>query len=87
MYIWHERMEDVNITEFRKHLPVYLRRVSAGEEIRITRRGQAIARLVTEEDPAEAARQRLFSLRGKGFVGDVESPIGDAEWSGDTDNL
>jgi prevent-host-death family protein len=79
-------MDAINITEFRKHLPAYLKRVRSGEELRVTSRGQVIARIVPEEDRAEAARKRLFALRGKGIVGDVESPI-DVEWTADDDNL
>ena len=77
----------VNVTEFRKHLPAYLKRIQNGDEIQLTNRGKVIARIVPEEDEAEAARQRLFALRGKGIVGDVVSPIEDVEWTADADNL
>jgi len=77
----------VNVTEFRKHLPAYLKRIQEGDEIQLTNRGKIIARIVPEEDEAEAARRRLLALRGKGTVGDVVSPIEDVEWSADADNL
>jgi prevent-host-death family protein len=80
-------MSAISITEFRQHLPAYLKRVQQGEALEITQRGKIVARLVPAEDPAEAARQRLFALRGTGFVGDVESPVEGLEWTGDADNL
>ncbi len=80
-------MHRINITELRKHLPNYLKQVSRGEEIQITSHGKVIARLIPEPDEAEAARQRLFALRGKGFVGDVISPIENVQWTADDDNL
>jgi prevent-host-death family protein len=58
----------VNVTEFRKHLPEYLKKIQQGEEIQITNRGKVIARVVPEVDEAEAARQRLLALRGKGHL-------------------
>lgn len=72
-------MQTVNTTEFRQHLPNYLRRAAAGEEIRITSRGRVIARLLPEEDVVAAARRRLEALRGQVKLGDVESPSGE-EW-------
>ena len=72
-------METVNTTEFRQHLPSYLRR-AAGEEIRITSRGRVIARLLPEEDRIAAARRRLDALQGQVKLGDVESPSGE-EWN------
>lgn len=80
-------MENVSVTEFRKHLPAYLKRAAAGKEIRVTSRGRAVARLVPEEDPADAARKRLAALRGTMIVGDIEAPFEDVDWTGDADNL
>ena len=76
----------VNVTEFRNHLPAYLKRIWNGDEIQLTNRGKVIARIVPEEDEAAAARKRLEALRGKMIVGDVISPIEDGEWTGDVDN-
>jgi prevent-host-death family protein len=80
-------MQTVNVTEFRQHLPSYLKQVAAGEEIHITSHGKAIARLLPAEDPSVAARAWLEALRGVGSVGDVISPIDEVEWTGDADNL
>jgi len=77
----------VNVTEFRKHLPKYLKKVEKGDEIQLTNRGNVIGRIVPEKKVAEAARKRLKTLRGKMIVGDILSPIDDVEWSGDADNL
>jgi len=80
-------MHVVKITEFRKHLPAYLKRVEKGDEIQLTNRGKVVARIVPEKDERSKARKRLESLRGKMIVGDVMSPIENVEWSGDADNL
>lgn len=80
-------MLEINITELRKRLPSYLKRVCTGEEIKVISRGRVIARLVPEQDEAEAARQRLLALRGKGVVGDVISPIDGVNWNADEDHL
>lgn len=80
-------MENVNITEFRKNLPAYLKRAHSGEEIRVTSRGRAVARVVPEEDRAEKARKQLQALRGTMIVGDIDAPVDDVEWTGDEDHL
>lgn len=80
-------MLSINVTEFRKHLPTYLKRIQEGDEIQLTNRGKVIARIVPENDEAEAARKRLEAIRGTAIVGDIISPIEDVEWTGDEDNL
>jgi prevent-host-death family protein len=45
-------MTTVNVTELRQHLPAYLKRAAAGEEILIASHGKIIARLLPEEDPS-----------------------------------
>jgi prevent-host-death family protein len=70
-------MVDVSVTDLRSHLPEYLRRVSAGEEIRITSRGRVIASLVPARDVREQARAALATLRRTAQVGDVVSPTGE----------
>ncbi len=77
----------VNVTELRQHLPAYLKRVQAGEEICIASHGRVIARLMPALDEAEAARQRLQNLRGVMIIGDVLSPLPDVAWSSDADHL
>ena len=47
-------MESVGAYEAKTHLPQLLDRVARGEEIRITRHGRPIARLVPEVDDASA---------------------------------
>ena len=79
-------MAQVNITEFRRNMPRYLRQVQKGAEIRITSHGETIARLVPDSDGLEQARARLIKLRGTMLRGDVMSPTGE-EWGGDADNL
>jgi prevent-host-death family protein len=70
-------MVDVSVTDLRSHLPEYLRRVSAGEEIRITSRGRVIASLVPARDVRDQARAALAALRRTARVGDVVSPTGE----------
>jgi prevent-host-death family protein len=80
-------MQDINVTELRKHLPSYLRQVARGEAIRVTSNGKVLARIVPEQDPAATARERLEALRGTLVTGDIISPIDDLQWSGDDDHL
>jgi prevent-host-death family protein len=72
-------MLNVNVTDLRNHLPEYLKKVKAGEEVAVTSRGKVIARLVPETDESAAARQRLEALRGTCRVGDVITPLDD-DW-------
>ena len=80
-------MHQINVTEFRQHLPEFLKRVRRGEELQITSRGKIIARLVPEPDEVDAAIQRLKRLQGTIINGDIISPIENVEWTGDADNL
>lgn len=75
-------MEDVKLTELRQNLPAYVKQVQKGHELRITSRGKAVARLLPPEDPVDAARSRLTTLRKSAHVGDVISPTG-ARWRAD----
>ena len=77
----------ISISEFRKHLPEYLKKIQQGDQIQITNRGKVIARVVPEIDEVQAARKRLESLRHQGYMGDVISPIDAVEWTADEDNL
>lgn len=77
-------MREVNVTELRNHLPVYLGSVRAGEEFLITSRGKAIAKLVPVEDPSLRARAELQELRKRCRIGDVVSPIGET-WEAERD--
>lgn len=71
-------MIQVNVTELRKHLPAYLKKITTGEEVAVTSRGRVVARLVPEVDDSLAARQRLEAIRETSWVGDVVSPTGEA---------
>ncbi|MFH7321400.1 type II toxin-antitoxin system Phd/YefM family antitoxin [Desulfurivibrio sp. D14AmB] len=79
-------MQQVNITEFRNHLPKYLARTKAGETLEITSRGRIVARLAPPGESARiGARQELEKLRSKCRIGDVISPI-DEQWDAASDN-
>jgi prevent-host-death family protein len=75
-------MIETTVSDLRKNLQRYLARVAHGEEVRITKRGQVIARVVGCKDAANEAREALAALRAKAVVGDVTSPITE-EWSSD----
>ncbi|MDD5306547.1 MAG: type II toxin-antitoxin system prevent-host-death family antitoxin [Deltaproteobacteria bacterium] len=75
-------MIETTVSDLRKHLQRYLARVAHGEEVRITRRGRIIARVVGCDDSATEAREALAVLRAKTVVGDVTSPIAE-DWSAD----
>ena len=84
-------MAQVSVSHLRQHLPSYLKRVQAGESIQIASRVRVIARLEAEQDPAQATRDWLKSLKGRATLVDVMSPLepdlADAAWSGDADHL
>ena len=68
-------MKRVNLTELRNHLPGYLAKVRSGEEILITSRGRAVARLLPVEEVKASARKALRELRKQARIGDVTSPL------------
>ncbi|MDO8723665.1 MAG: type II toxin-antitoxin system prevent-host-death family antitoxin [Syntrophales bacterium] len=70
-------MQEIKVTELRSKLPAYLRKVQEGEEMLLTSRGKAIARLVPVTDERVSAREQLALLRKKCRVGDVVSPLGE----------
>jgi prevent-host-death family protein len=67
--------KSVGVHEAKTNLSKLLDRVSAGEEIAITRRGEEIARLV----PTRRARARRFGIdRGRWVVpDDFDAPLPD----------
>jgi prevent-host-death family protein len=79
-------MPQVSITEFRNHLPHYMKQVQKGVEFLITSHGKKIARLVPESDAVTEAHNRLMKLRGTMIKGDIIEPAG-GEWHADADNL
>lgn len=78
-------MREVNITELRNHLPVYLEQVHTGNEIWVTSRGHVIARLLPPPDAKTEAREQLKQLRKHCKVGDVVSPLNE-DWNVDDDH-
>jgi prevent-host-death family protein len=66
-------MPKIKVSELRQHLPAYLARVKAGEELEVMVHGKVVARIVPEQDRAEAARERLAQMRRNGarIVGDI----------------
>ncbi|MDJ0762096.1 MAG: type II toxin-antitoxin system prevent-host-death family antitoxin [Myxococcota bacterium] len=76
-------MTSVNVTEFRKHLQIYLAMASSGEEVEVTRRGVLVARLTPPSDSRDRAKRSLRELRKKMKLGDVESPI-EVSWEADS---
>ena len=79
-------MPQVNITEFRNHLPHYMKQVQNGVEFLITSHGKKIARLVPEKNAAKEAHNRLMNLRGTMIKADILEPAGE-EWNADTDKM
>lgn len=71
-------MSKISVTELRQNLPAYLAKVREGKEIEVAVHGKVIARIVPEQDAAQAAKARLVALRAKVKIGDVMSPSGDA---------
>lgn len=57
-------MESVNFREFRKNLAGYLRQARQGEEIVVTSRGEAVARLVPPAS-TERPRRQLGGMAGR----------------------
>ncbi|MBF0177028.1 MAG: type II toxin-antitoxin system prevent-host-death family antitoxin [Magnetococcales bacterium] len=80
-------MLQVDTDEFQKCLPGYLKQVDDGTEIQISFQGRVVVRVVPVQKDADAARRRLESLRGSVIGGDVTSPLGDNDWTGDADHL
>ncbi len=79
-------MRKVNVTEFRQHLPGYLKQVRQGEPIQITQHGKVVARLVPEQETTDEARTRLKRWRRTARIGDVIRPLDDA-WEADRGRL
>ena len=77
-------MIQVNVTEFRNHLPLYLAKVRKGEEVALTSRGRIVGRLVPEVDESREAREWLETIRTTSWMGDVTSPV-EEEWEAVSD--
>jgi len=61
-------MIQAGIKEIKNNLSRYLARVKAGEEVMITERGKAIARIVKENSKNMAIREALTPWINKGVV-------------------
>ncbi|AHF01529.1 prevent-host-death protein [Thiomicrospira aerophila AL3] len=80
---------NVSISEFRQHLPQYLKQVQQGKEIQIANRGKVIARLVPDEQVAkqQKALEKLLAWQKHITMDDVVNTSDLATWSHDKDNL
>lgn len=78
-------MKQVNVTEFRAHLPEYLSKVQSGETFTVMSRGQPIAQLVPAAGVVEDARAQLAALRKRARIGDIVSPVA-VEWDAARDH-
>lgn len=80
---------NVSVSEFRQHLPLYLKQVQQGEEIMIANRGKVIARLVPndQQNKQQLALDKLIALRGQVVVEDVINTQDLENWNHDEDNL
>jgi len=75
-------MKEVNVTDFRAHLPAYLAQVQRGHRILVTSRGRAVAELGpprASEDEAAAARARLKNSVLK-FDEPLKPAVAESEW-------
>lgn len=65
----HKHDDHVGIRELRQNLSIYLRRVAAGEKLRVTERGRTVAALVPLHDEESvldrlAKQGRLIPAKG-----------------------
>lgn len=72
-------MTDISVSLLKNQLHRVLGRVETGEEVVITSRGKAIARIVPVQDKREQAQKQLQLLRKTCRLGDITSPIG-VDW-------
>ncbi len=75
MYIKEFHVTRVGMAELRMNLRDCLKRVAAGEEIEIVRRGTVVARISPSIRSRRDARKVLGKLRARAVIGDVESPV------------
>ena len=79
-------MNRINVTEFRQHLPGYLKQVRGGATLEITQNGKVVARLLPAQDPSETAAAKLRAWRKTAVLGDVLQPV-DQEWEAEGDSV
>ncbi|MBF0444907.1 MAG: type II toxin-antitoxin system prevent-host-death family antitoxin [Magnetococcales bacterium] len=80
-------MLNVDVAEFQKGLPNYMKQIGNGEEIQISSKGCVVARVIPVKNKSDEARKRLELLRGTVITGDVLSPIGENDWGIDENHL
>ncbi len=68
-------MENIAVSEFRAHLPGFLKKVKKGEMIILTSRGEEVARVIPPIPSIQQSRAALKKLRAKCKVGDIVSPV------------
>lgn len=62
-------MTEVSVRELKAKLPEYLRRVEAGEEITVTRRGKRVAVLRRDDSvPARTLDEKLAGMQRRGVI-------------------
>jgi prevent-host-death family protein len=68
-------MKAVSVSNFRSHLPEFIRMAKRGVPVSITSRGREVARLVPAQDLRAEARRQLAGLRKTAKIGDLVSPV------------
>lgn len=83
MYISSVHTLSVNITELRRNLPAYLKRVRQGERIQVTSRGQVVAELAPPTARADEAALARQQLRGSvvRYADPLEPALAAEEWT------
>lgn len=73
---------NVNITELRRNLPAYLKRVRQGERIQVTSRRQVVAELAPPLATADEAALARKQLRGSvvRYTDPLEPALAAEEW-------
>lgn len=71
-------MITAGIRELKIRLSSYIRRVQAGETIRVTARGRTVAIMSPPAEPSSAARRQMEALARSGLIilGNGRKPLG-----------
>ncbi|WP_422135774.1 type II toxin-antitoxin system Phd/YefM family antitoxin [Endozoicomonas sp. ALD040] len=68
----------VEVSDFRENLQVWLSRVISGDNLALYKHGKIIARIIPEPDGQSEARNRLDNMASRCQMDDVISPIGES---------
>ncbi len=68
----------VEVSEFRENLQVWLSRVISGDSLALFRDGKTVSRIIPEPDGRSEARNRLNNITSRCQMDDVISPIGES---------